>query len=78
MIVMKIKKADEIEMYISYRAARLSYLFVTISLVIWMIIDFAINKEFPFAQFLIVAVQNIIFFGSKIFMMYKMTSDKDE
>lgn len=76
MIVIKVKKSDEMEMFINYKAARLSYVFVAISLVIWMIIDFAMNKEFPLAQFLIIAIQNMIFFGSKIFMMHRMTGKK--
>ena len=69
---MKIKKADEMEMAINLKAARLAYVFVTISLVIWMIVDFATTGEFPLPQLIIVALQNIIFLGSKFLMTRRM------
>lgn len=75
---MNFNKADEMEMAISYKSARLAYVFVTISLIVWMIVDFVQNGKFPFIQFTIIAIQNIIFFGSKIYLTKKMTSDSNE
>ncbi len=75
---MKNKKADEMEMAINLKAARLAYVFVTISLVIWMIVDFATTGEFPLSQFIIVALQNVIFFGSKFLMTRRMIGKDEE
>lgn len=75
---MQIKKADEMEMAINLKAARLAYVFVTISLVIWMIVDFATTGELPLPQFLIIALQNVIFFGSKSLMTRRMVGNKEE
>ena len=75
---MKNKKADEMELAINFKAARLAYVFVTISLVIWMIVDFATTGEFPLPQLIIVALQNIIFFGSKFLMTRRMVGDREE
>ena len=75
---MKFNKVDEMEIAINYKSARLAYVFVTISLLVWMIVNFVQNGEFPFIQFNIIAIQNIIFFGSKIYLTKKMTSDSNE
>ena len=75
---MKNKKADEMEMAINLKAARLAYVFVTISLVIWTIVDFATTGEFPLPQLIIVALQNVIFFGSKFLMTRRMVGDREE
>ena len=77
-LIMKNKKADEMEMAINLKAARLAYVFVTISLVIWMIVDFATTGEFPLPQLIIVALQNLIFFGSKFLMTRRMIGTKEE
>lgn len=71
-------KADEMEMSINYKAARLAYVFVTISLLIWMVVDFAMKEKFPLPQFSIIIMQNIIFFGSKVVMTHRMTGNRDE
>lgn len=75
---MKMIKADEMEMAINFKSARLAYIFVTISLLVWMTIEFVHNKQFPAIQVMIIAIQNGIFFGSKIYMTRKMIRDSDE
>lgn len=75
---MKINKADEMEMAINYKSARNAYLFVTISLMAWILYELLQNDELPFIQFAIFSIQNFIFFSSKQYLTKKMTDDSDE
>ncbi|MEA4845932.1 MAG: hypothetical protein VB106_01735 [Clostridiaceae bacterium] len=72
------KKADEMEMAINFKSMRLSWVFVNVSLFIWLAADFLKSGELPFILFAIIAIQNIIFFGSKLYMTHKMTGNADE
>ncbi len=72
------KKADEMEMAINFKSMRLSWVFVIISLFIWIVADFLISGEFPFIPFIIIVIQNIIFFGSKLYMTHKMVGNNNE
>lgn len=73
---MGLKKADEMEMFINFKSMRLSWVFVNAALVIWLIVTFVKSGELPFILFMIVCIQNIIFFGSKIFLTRRMSSDE--
>ncbi|WP_041720691.1 hypothetical protein [Alkaliphilus metalliredigens] len=75
---MKLKKPDEMEMSINFKSMRLSWSFVTISLVIWLVVDLIINGKLHLILSIIISIQNIILFGSKLFMTHKMSGDSDE
>lgn len=75
---MKFKKSDEMEMSINFKSMRLSWLFVIIALIIWLLVDFIKSVELPFIPFTIICIQNIIFFGSKRYMTRKMSNDRYE
>jgi len=72
------KKADEMEMTINFKSMRLSWVFVIISLFVWLVADFLISGELPFIPFAIFVIQNIIFFGSKLYMTHKMVGNNNE
>lgn len=72
---MRFKKADEMEMFINFKSMRLSWVFVNIALIIWLVVTYIKSREFPFILFEIICLQNIIFFGSKRYMTRKMTSN---
>ena len=75
---MKIKKADEMEMSINFKAMRLSWVFVSVALIIWMFYEFITTGELNTILFSIVMLQNIIYFGSKLYLTKKMSDDTDE
>jgi len=73
---MRLQKADEMEMSINFKSMRLSWFFGNIALLIWLILAFIKNGKFPFILFTIITLQNVIFFGSKLYMTRKMSSDE--
>lgn len=75
---MKFIKADEMEIAINYKAMRLAYVFVTVSLVVWLFIEMINIQKLPLIQFGILSVHNIIFHGSKLYLTKKMTGGLDE
>jgi hypothetical protein len=76
--VIPLKKADEMEMAINFKSMRLSWVFVIVSLFIWLVAEYLINGRFNFIPFIIIVGQNVIFFGSKIYMTRKMAGNNDE
>lgn len=73
---MKLNKPDEMEMYIAFQSMKFAYIFVVIALIVWLWIDFTRSGELPLVPFIIMSIQNLIFFGSKIYMTRKMSSFK--
>ncbi len=73
---MKLKKADEMEMFINFKSMKLSWVFVNIALFIWLVVTFIKSGELPFILFTIICFQNIIFFGSKLYMTRKMSGNE--
>jgi len=61
------------EMHISFKSMRLAYIFVVIALIIWLALDFTKSGELPIVPFIIISLQNLIFFGSKIYLTRKMS-----
>ena len=72
---MRLQKADEMEMFINFKSMRFSWLFVNIALFVWLIVALIKSGELNFIIFMIISFQNIIFFGSKIYMTRKMSRD---
>jgi hypothetical protein len=73
---MKLKKADEMEMSINFKSMRLSWAFLIITLSVWEIIELIRgNSDSP--VILLVSLQGVIFWGSKIFYTKRMTKDSD-
>ncbi|HHY70070.1 MAG TPA: hypothetical protein GX519_00040 [Thermoanaerobacterales bacterium] len=73
---MRPKKADEMEMFINFKSMRLSWVFVNVSLIIWLAVTFIKSGELPFILFMIISLQNIIFFGSKLYMARQMSGNE--
>lgn len=69
-----IKKADEMEMAINFKSMKLSWLFLTVSLVIWDIY-ILIKGETSNPVTLLIAVNLVIFCISKLYYTKKMTTD---
>jgi hypothetical protein len=67
------KKSDEMEMSINFKSMRLSWLFVNIALIVWLIETVIKSGDLPFILFSIICLQNIIFFGSKLYLTRKLS-----
>ncbi len=67
-MVMKITKADEMEMAINLKSMRLSWVFVMVALCAWCIVGFINDGNLPFIPFMIFCLQNIIFFSARLFI----------
>lgn len=73
---MRLQKADEMELSINFKSMRLSWVLGNIALLIWLTLAFIKSGEFPLILFTIISLQNVIFFGSKLYMTRKMSSNE--
>lgn len=73
---MRFIKADEMEMCINFKSMRLSWVFVNIALIIWLVVSLVKSEEIPYILFIIIGLQNIIFFASKLYMTRRMSDDE--
>jgi hypothetical protein len=72
------KRADEMEMSINFRAMRLAWVFENVALLAWAIASGIRNDGNVFTLIMIIAAQNVIFFGGKLYMTRQMSGDNDE
>lgn len=71
------RRADEMEMSISFKAMRLAWVFENAALLVWAVIS-QIKGDSPLIQTMIILIQNVIFFGSRSYMQGKMAKGKNE
>ena len=74
----KIKKMDEMELFITTKALRFAYFYTVIFLFIWSLIDYYINKKFSSIAFFLFITQNIILIFSKLYFEKKATGTNEE
>ena len=74
-LMKKLRKADEMEMAINFKAMRLSWIFVVVALLIWGIIDAINGRSIYSFPFTIICVQNIIFFATKILITNRLVKN---
>lgn len=72
------KRADEMELSINFKAMRLAWVFENIALAVWMIVSYIKENGNAFIPFIIIAAQNVIFFGSKLYMTRKASEGRNE
>lgn len=73
------KKADEMEMSINFRALRISMLLVGALLIVWNIIELIVKGEINFLPFYLMLLQSGSFFFSKVILTKRLVRDnKDE
>jgi uncharacterized membrane protein YgdD (TMEM256/DUF423 family) len=68
---MKLRKADEMEQLQNDKSAKNTYLFFSIALLIWSLINFFTTGKTGW-EFTILLIGNAIFWGSKMFYRRKM------
>lgn len=68
---MKLRKADEMEQYQNDKSAKNAYMFFTIALLVWSLIDFFTKGKTGW-EFTILLIGNAIFFWSRAYYNRKM------
>ena len=72
-------KADEMEMAINMKAARCSYVFLDLTLIIWCIAEYIKSGNVPVVPFILECISCVIFFTVKLYLTKKLTKeDSDE
>ena len=75
---MKLKRADEMEMFITFRAMRLSYLFLNSLLAIWFLVEAIKNGKIITVPFTIFIFSQSIFWGTSIYLQNKLGKEDEE
>lgn len=68
------KKADEMEMHINFKAMRLSWVVVALFLLIWNVVELINTGDMPFLPFILMCLQSTLFFTVKTVLSKKMTA----
>jgi hypothetical protein len=68
---MKLQRADEMEQFQNNKSAKNSYIFFTLALLVWSLINL-FSKGKTGWEFTIFLVGNVVFFWSRIFYRIKM------
>ncbi|WP_342438932.1 hypothetical protein NSS79_07950 [Paenibacillus sp. FSL L8-0436] len=68
---MKLQRADEMEQFQNDKSARNTYIFFTLALLVWSLINMFSKGETGW-EFTILLIGNVIFFWSRIFYRRKM------
>ncbi|WP_159881038.1 hypothetical protein [Paenibacillus puerhi] len=68
---MKLKKADEMEQYQSNKSAKITYMFFTIALLVWSLLNYFTKGQTGW-EFAILLMGNVVFFGSRVYFGRKM------
>lgn len=71
------KKADEMENYITIKSLRMAYIFTVIVLIIWVVYDYISIKQLNLPFYLLVT-QNVIFFTTQLIYRKKMEGKNEE
>ena len=71
------KKADEMEMEINFKSMRLAWVAENLILVVWMVVLAFRDGDLGMPS-IIISVQNLLFFGSKLIMTRRMTRRDEE
>ncbi|MPN45211.1 hypothetical protein SDC9_192778 [bioreactor metagenome] len=71
------KKADEMEMSVNFKATRLSWTIGLIFLLIWNIVGFIQTGEILTNAFVLMCLQCVVFFGSKLLFTKRLTDVKN-
>ena len=70
------RKADEMEMSINLRAVRWAWVYSSVFLLIWTIVDFIKSGDFNGIAFILLISQLSIFWAVQIFLKWKLGKDE--
>lgn len=73
-----LKKNDEMELSINFKAMRISWLWYEIALAIFCIITTIVAGEFPIIEFVIWAIGGVLYWNVKVYVTKKMTETTEE
>ncbi len=67
------KKADEMEIHVNFKAVRLSWAAVALFLIIWNVFELISTGDIPLLPFMLMSVQSGVFFWTKLVLNKRMT-----
>ena len=67
------KKADEMEIHVNFKAVRLSWAAVALFLIVWNVFELISTGNIPLFPFLLMSVQSGVFFWAKLVLSKRMT-----
>lgn len=68
------KKPDEMEIAINFKAMRCAFTFVEVGLLTYSLITFAVSQEMPFIPFTFAIASSLVFWVMKLYYTKKMTT----
>ena len=71
------KKADEMEMYITLKSVKVAWLFTVTYLLIWSIYDTMKTSQLGLPIILLIS-QNIVFYACLLYFRYRITGENEE
>jgi len=71
------KKADEMEMYITLKSVKIAWLFTGIYLLIWSIYDTIKTSQLGLPIILLIS-QNLVFYSCLLFFRYRVSGKNEE
>jgi len=71
------KKADEMEMYITLKSVRIAWVFTVIYLLIWSAYDFIRTSQLGLPVLLLLT-QEMVFWGCLLFFRHRMAGINEE
>ena len=71
------KKADEMEMYITLKSIKIAWLFTVIYLLIWSTYDTVKTSQLGLPIILLIS-QNMVFYACLLFLRHRITSENEE
>ena len=72
------RKPDEMEMSVNFRAMRVSWVFSGAFLAVWISVEMALHGELLFIPFILLCLQTIAFYIVKLILTKRMVRANDD
>lgn len=74
----KLRKMDEMELFIAAKALKFAYFYTIIFLFVWTLINYFIYNKFSSIAFFLFITQNLIFIFTKMYFEKKLNSNNEQ
>ncbi|NLL90989.1 MAG: hypothetical protein GX222_01030 [Ruminococcaceae bacterium] len=71
------RKMDEMEMSITVKAIRLSWLYSGLFLLVWICYDFITTKSFQWLPFILMTSQSLVYWIAQMYLKWKLGKDEE-
>ncbi|NMA07474.1 MAG: hypothetical protein GX928_07195 [Ruminococcaceae bacterium] len=70
------RKMDEMEMSIAVKAIRLSWLYSSLFLLVWICCDFITKESFQWLAFILMTSQSLVYWITQLYLKRKLGKDE--